>query len=1043
MPWVGDHKINGMTVYPGAGVLVMAIEASKQLADSTKLVSGFEFRNVKFQQALSITSEGTEICFSMRKQHTGVPQYDVYSFSVYAIIYDKWIQTSVGEVHIRYEPPKHTDLAVSKRNELAHYQEMGRLRSNSINNEVDPTFMYEYLRNHGLGYGPQFQAMRRVFWGPDKLASTNVHLFESPLRSVSDEVYTVHPVTLDAVLHTIFPAMSLGGTTNMLTHIPIAIKNIWISARDLRYPENMDIEVFTDVHMETPHTTTSSLFALNKDRSKLIITGDGLRTSSVGDTQPNESLNTSEDLDWMWVDYVPDVDLLPASDTERYLSQRSSLLSKAKEYLSCLAKKTDSTRILCMGSSSSDLTKKLLDPFFTNPGTGRNVPRFQSITLTASSQSDLEILQKVFQDYPGDIKFQVLSGRHNMKEQGLEESYDLILATVINQDMTYLLKNGGKILTYLEPKTTDLESINGCNETGRNFSVATSSGELKHLDTILHLETHEAEQTSEITVLSSASSRGKTLPLLIVVDKGSSSQINMATILSQQFLQLGYSDIDTTTLADSVHHHQISTAIVIMLLDYDRPVLEDLNQDDYLALRNLIPMCRNILWTSGGGGLVPVSPGFGLINGLSRAVRVEFENLKLVTLALEPCQEVENHASMITRLVCGVFPGLDHGFYEREYIEIEGILHFKRMISDFNLRAAVSAHSRSIEEKVRSLAESPRFSLALPTHGTSDPLKFVHYQEQPAPLETNAIDVDIRAIGIGAIDALVESGNINRDGLGIEGSGVVSNLRYGSKSGLKKGDRVCFIGHNLLGSNACLQRQFVAKIPASMPLSDAATLPSDYTVAFYIVHDIIRPTKEDSILIFDPESSFSRALVRILATTGVSVMTATESSGRVFSELKFSERLDIQSITTSIHQARGKGLKAIVGPMGEILSSVDLVGSFGHIIAVKLPGDSEESDLSLTGIPSSVTFRVLDWMSVIEHSLSSTKYSLQDIFDSCDPQLEVQRGFMGHFPVAQIHDALKSLKGESASKKAIVELNPKDFLKVNELKSESTAPNRA
>ena len=33
MPWIEDHTINGALIYPGAGMLVMAIEAANQIAD--------------------------------------------------------------------------------------------------------------------------------------------------------------------------------------------------------------------------------------------------------------------------------------------------------------------------------------------------------------------------------------------------------------------------------------------------------------------------------------------------------------------------------------------------------------------------------------------------------------------------------------------------------------------------------------------------------------------------------------------------------------------------------------------------------------------------------------------------------------------------------------------------------------------------------------------------------------------------------------------------------------------------------------------------
>jgi acyl transferase domain-containing protein len=90
LPWAEDHKINGTVLYPAAGMLVMAIEACKQLADETKELAGFLFKNVSFHSALNIpaTSSGIEVnlCVRPRKEQdekdAGWHEY-VTSHSIY------------------------------------------------------------------------------------------------------------------------------------------------------------------------------------------------------------------------------------------------------------------------------------------------------------------------------------------------------------------------------------------------------------------------------------------------------------------------------------------------------------------------------------------------------------------------------------------------------------------------------------------------------------------------------------------------------------------------------------------------------------------------------------------------------------------------------------------------------------------------------------------------------------------------------------------------------------------------------------------------
>jgi hypothetical protein len=54
MPWVEDYKINGLMIYPGASMLVMAIKAANQIAIKDHEIKGFKLEDVYFISTLSI-----------------------------------------------------------------------------------------------------------------------------------------------------------------------------------------------------------------------------------------------------------------------------------------------------------------------------------------------------------------------------------------------------------------------------------------------------------------------------------------------------------------------------------------------------------------------------------------------------------------------------------------------------------------------------------------------------------------------------------------------------------------------------------------------------------------------------------------------------------------------------------------------------------------------------------------------------------------------------------------------------------------------------
>ncbi len=67
-PLIEDHRVSGEILYPAAGMLVMAVEASRQIAEKDKVLKGFRFRDVSFHLALRVPEDavGIESHFYLR-----------------------------------------------------------------------------------------------------------------------------------------------------------------------------------------------------------------------------------------------------------------------------------------------------------------------------------------------------------------------------------------------------------------------------------------------------------------------------------------------------------------------------------------------------------------------------------------------------------------------------------------------------------------------------------------------------------------------------------------------------------------------------------------------------------------------------------------------------------------------------------------------------------------------------------------------------------------------------------------------------------------
>lgn len=88
MPWVRDHVIQSNMVYPGAGCIVMAIEAIRQISVPEQHVLGYSLKDIEIMKALVIpdTAQGIEVQLALRPlTEKSLDAQGWYEFHVYSI----------------------------------------------------------------------------------------------------------------------------------------------------------------------------------------------------------------------------------------------------------------------------------------------------------------------------------------------------------------------------------------------------------------------------------------------------------------------------------------------------------------------------------------------------------------------------------------------------------------------------------------------------------------------------------------------------------------------------------------------------------------------------------------------------------------------------------------------------------------------------------------------------------------------------------------------------------------------------------------------
>lgn len=288
-PWIREHKVQGDILYPGAGIICMALEASRELVleRSNEEIHGYELRDVSLDTALRVpdTDKGIEIMICLHPRLTGTkgsPSNSLYEFAVssWSEQMKEWTPHARGLVSVTLS----SSLSVDMQSELALENER-YMRSFAENKEICEkparSFLYDNVETIGMVYGPTFRNMIDLYSGPDASHGTiKIPDTKAIMPKNYEYPFIVHPATLDSVLHLLFP--SIGGEDQALTEavVPRSFERIFVSAK-------IPITPGTLLHgsstaKKTSYTSWESSIVLSENMREPVVVMEGLVLASVG-----------------------------------------------------------------------------------------------------------------------------------------------------------------------------------------------------------------------------------------------------------------------------------------------------------------------------------------------------------------------------------------------------------------------------------------------------------------------------------------------------------------------------------------------------------------------------------------------------------------------------------------------------------------------------------------------------------------------------------------------------------------------------------------
>ncbi|KAI5217919.1 hypothetical protein AUEXF2481DRAFT_7276 [Aureobasidium subglaciale EXF-2481] len=285
IPWIEHHRVQGTILYPAAGMLVMAIESCVTRVDPTRVVEGYELRDVIVGKAIVIPEgeSGTETLLKLRPWRTGTRDLasNWEEFRIYSRQGDVWELNCSGLCRPKYKADTKVWFADEEKatwqKKLADFHEV----SNSSPKLVDIEAHYGHVASLGYGFSGPFKSVRKIHKGHFR-ARTEIEIPDTAAMMPRNFEFPhiIHPSTLDCVFQTgIAGASSLDGRIDSAL-IPVSAQRLFVSV-DIPVRAGAVLHCSGRVENEGFENARGSFTVYDDSFSKPLIVLEGVKSSAL------------------------------------------------------------------------------------------------------------------------------------------------------------------------------------------------------------------------------------------------------------------------------------------------------------------------------------------------------------------------------------------------------------------------------------------------------------------------------------------------------------------------------------------------------------------------------------------------------------------------------------------------------------------------------------------------------------------------------------------------------------------------------------------
>lgn len=234
LPWLRDHSVQSNIVYPGAGFVCMAIEATRQICQpGERRILGYQLRDVDFLQALIIPDnppEGVEVQLTLRPcSEKAIYAKGWKEFNIYSVSGDnKWTEHCKGLITVDFadvdDDQARWSASMSSRSTFLGPREVINYRR-----RIDPRDIYSSMRALGLCHGPIFQNLKSIRTrNKESVSSFAVADTASEMPHHYQHEHVLDPTTLDSVFQAAYTALPEVGSKPTQLLMPRSIKKLLV-----------------------------------------------------------------------------------------------------------------------------------------------------------------------------------------------------------------------------------------------------------------------------------------------------------------------------------------------------------------------------------------------------------------------------------------------------------------------------------------------------------------------------------------------------------------------------------------------------------------------------------------------------------------------------------------------------------------------------------------------------------------------------------------------------------------------------------------------